>query len=155
MSRSPSSRSCACSTGAGAPVSGSPPLVVFGNAITSRIVLAPGEQRHDPVEPERDPAVRRRAVAQRVEQEAEPRLRLLLIEADQLEHLLLDLAAVDTDRAAADLVAVEHEVVGARQQRAGIVEVARRRRERVVLGVPALLVGCHANIGNSTTQRMS
>ena len=75
--RRPSSRSCAGSTGAGAPVSGSAPLAAFGNAITSRIDSGAGEGRHDPVDAHRDPAVRRRAVAQRVEQEAEPRLRLL------------------------------------------------------------------------------
>ena len=54
-----------------------------------------------------------------VEQKAEPRLRLLLLEADDLEDALLHLGAVDADRAAADLVAVEHEVVGARQQLPG------------------------------------
>ncbi len=37
----PRSRSCTSSTGAGAPVSGSPPEAVFGNAITSRIESAP------------------------------------------------------------------------------------------------------------------
>ena len=40
-SRSPSSRSWAGSTGAGAPVRGSAPLAAFGNAITSRIVSRP------------------------------------------------------------------------------------------------------------------
>ena len=78
-------------------------------------LLAPGEQRDDPVDAHRDPAVRRRAVAQRVEQEAEPRLGLLRADPEQLEHALLDLEPVDTDRAAADLGAVEHEVVGARE----------------------------------------
>ena len=89
-------------------------------------VVAAGEQRDDPVEPEGDPAVRRGTVAQRVEQEAEPRLRLLLVDPDQLEDALLDVGAVVTDRPAADLVAVEDEVVGAREQRPGIVEVGRR-----------------------------
>ncbi len=41
-------------------------------------VVAPGQQRHDPIDAERDPAVRRRAVTQRVEQEPEPRLGVLL-----------------------------------------------------------------------------
>ena len=45
---------------------------------TSRMLSRPAEQRHDDrSSPKRDPAVRRRAVAQRVEQEAEPRLGLL------------------------------------------------------------------------------
>ena len=55
----------------------------------------------------------RRAVLQRVQQEAEPRLGLLLVDADQVEHARLNVGAVVTDRAAADLVAVEHEVIGA------------------------------------------
>jgi hypothetical protein len=41
LSDSPSSRSCRSSTGAGAPVRGSAPDAVFGNAITSRIESAP------------------------------------------------------------------------------------------------------------------
>src|SRR5256885_17275 len=39
--RSPSSRSCPGSTGAGAPVSGAAPLAALGNAITSRIDSEP------------------------------------------------------------------------------------------------------------------
>ena len=101
--------------------------------------VAAGEQRDDPVEPEREPAVRRRAVAQRVEQEAEARLRLLLGDAERGEHLLLDLGAVDTDRAAADLDAVDHDVVAARAQRARVGEVAGRGGERMVHRVPAAL----------------
>ena len=73
----PSSRSCASSTGAGAPVSGSAPEAVFGNAITSRIESAPEQPLDDAVEPVGDPSVRRRAVAQRLEQEAEPLLGLV------------------------------------------------------------------------------
>ena len=87
----PSSVSCAGSTPAG----------------------APGEDRHDPVDPERDATVRRRAVLERVEQEAEAPLRLLRADAERVEDLLLDLGGVDTDRAAADLDAVEHYVVAA------------------------------------------
>ena len=75
--------------------------------------------------PERDAAVRRRAVAQRLEQEAEARLGLLVGDAERVEHLLLDVRVVDTDRAAADLRAVEHDVVAAAAQRAGIVEASR------------------------------
>ena len=48
----PSSLSCASSTGAGAPVSGSKPEAVFGKAITSRIVSAP-EALDDPVDQRR------------------------------------------------------------------------------------------------------
>ena len=63
--------------GVGAPVSGSPPDAVFGNAITSRIDVGAGEQRHDPVQPEGDAAVRRRAVLEGLQQEAELALGLL------------------------------------------------------------------------------
>src|SRR6185312_16068791 len=65
--------------------------------------LAAGEDGHQAVEPERDPAVRRRAVLQRLEQEAEAPIGLLLGHAESLEDLLLDLGLVDTDRAAAEL----------------------------------------------------
>ena len=59
----PSSRSWRSSTGAGAPVSGSAPLAALGNAITSRIESRPASSADDAVDPEGDPAVRRRAVA--------------------------------------------------------------------------------------------
>ena len=81
----PSSRSCGSSTGAGAPVSGSAPEAVFGKAITSRIESAPAEALDDPVEPVGDAAVRRRAVAQRLEQEAEARLGLLGVDPERRE----------------------------------------------------------------------
>src|SRR3712207_1899651 len=51
--------------------------------------LAAEQDRDDAVDAERDAAVRRRAEAQRVEQEAEARLRFLGTHADQAEHLLL------------------------------------------------------------------
>ena len=79
--------------------------------MTSRIESAPSSSVHDPVQAERDAAVRRRAVPERVEQEAELALGLLLGEPDRVEDPLLHVAAVDTDRSAADLAAVEHHVV--------------------------------------------
>ena len=60
------------------------------------------------IESERDSAVRRSAVLERVEEEAELHLRIGLGQADQAEHRLLDLGVVDTNRAAGDLAAVEH-----------------------------------------------
>jgi hypothetical protein len=74
-------------------------------------VVGPREVHHEPVEPERDPAVRRRAVAERLEQEAELRVRLGLAHPEQVEDLLLDVLPVDTDRPAADLGAVDDHVV--------------------------------------------
>ena len=76
-------------------------------------VLAAADDRDDPIEAHRDAPVRRGAVAKRVEQEAEPGLRLVGADPDQLEHPLLDVGAVVSDRAAADLIAVEHQVVAA------------------------------------------
>src|SRR4051795_2212913 len=99
--------------------------------------VAPAEQRHDAVDAHRDAAVRGRAVAQRVEQEAEAAVGVLLAQPDDLEDLALDLGRVDADRAAAELPAVDHEVVAARVHRAGVVERPLRRRERVVDRGPA------------------
>jgi hypothetical protein len=74
--------------------------------------LGAGHQRDEAVQAEGDAAVRRRAVLQRVEQEAELGLRLFGADVQRAEHLALHLFAVDTHRAAADLPAVEHHVVG-------------------------------------------
>ena len=56
---------------------------------------------------------------ERIEQEAELLLRLLGLDAEQIEHRRLHLLAVDTHRAAADLRAVQHHVVGLRERLAG------------------------------------
>src|SRR5690606_12991237 len=77
------------------------------------------EQRDRAVPAERDAAVRRRAVLERVEQEAELLLGLLGADAHDLEDALLHVLAVDTDRAATDLVAVADDVVGLGQRVAG------------------------------------
>src|SRR5690606_6938343 len=74
--------------------------------------LGAREERDDPVPAEGDAAVRRGAVGERVEQEAELLPRLLLADAHDGEDPLLDVPAVDTDGSAADLVAVAHDVVG-------------------------------------------
>ncbi len=49
--------------------------------------------------------------SKRVEQEAELLLGLLLIDAEHREDPALQVHVVDTQRTAADLVAVDHEVV--------------------------------------------
>src|SRR5690606_38895063 len=77
------------------------------------------------------------AVAERLEQEAELLLDLRLGQPEDLEHAGLDVGAVDPDRAAADLVAVEDEVVGlgedlARVGRQQVELVEARRGERVM-----------------------
>src|SRR5262245_31000690 len=65
----------------------------------------------DAVQPERDPPVRRRAVFERLEEESEPELRLLLRHPEQLEDEALQPLIVDPDAAAGDLAAVEDEIV--------------------------------------------
>src|SRR5664280_940985 len=67
-----------------------------------------GEPLAEPVQAEGDSAVRRRAVAKRLQQEAELCVGLHPAQSDHVEHPLLHLGPVDTDRAAADLLAVDY-----------------------------------------------
>ena len=67
----------------GAPVSGSAPDCVFGKAMTSRMFSSPASSATSRSTPNAKPGVRRRAVAERVEQEPEARLRLLGLDAEQ------------------------------------------------------------------------
>src|SRR4051794_11146820 len=61
-----------------------------------------GENRDDTVQPERDAAVRRRAVLERLEEETEAELRLLLGNAEPAEDPRLQRRVVDSNAAAAD-----------------------------------------------------
>ena len=74
----------------------------------------PAEQHHDAVDAQRDPAVRRSAELQGFQQEAEPLAGPLFVDAQQVEHLLLQLAVVDPDGAAACFRAVDHQIVSLR-----------------------------------------
>src|SRR5450631_204212 len=108
--------------------------------------LGARKHREHAVPPERDAAVRRRPEGEGLEQEAELRLRFFRRQADHVEYPLLHLAAVDTDRAAADLAAVQHDVVGVGDGGTGvgverISELGLRRSEGVVDGGPAAAVG--------------
>src|SRR6267378_675198 len=62
-----------------------------------------GHHRDDAVQAEGDAAVRRRAVLERFQQEAEFLLRLFGADRKRAEHFRLDLLAVDAHRAPADL----------------------------------------------------
>ena len=98
------------------------------------------------IEAERESAVRRRAVLERLEEESEAVLRVLVREPEQAEHLGLRLAVMNTNAAAAELPAVEDHIVGLRHHLARLrfkhVQIFfTRRGERVVHRVPALLVG--------------
>ena len=83
-----------------------------GDHVADRV--GAGEALDDAVDPVGDAAVRRRAVAQRLEQEAEARLGLLRVDPERGEDLLLHLGVADTDRAAAHLLPVPDDVVGLR-----------------------------------------
>src|SRR4051812_9813101 len=72
----------------------------------------------DTVQPEGDAAVRRRAVLERLEEEAEAELRLLLGNAEPAENPRLERRVVDSDTAAADFRSVQHEIVRLRAHRA-------------------------------------
>ena len=140
-----SSRSCRASTGVGAVDMRSTAWAVFGNAMTSRMDGSPARSSDQAVQAERDAAVRRRAVLERVEEEAEPQLRVLVADAEQRKIALLKRRVVDTDAAAADLDAVEHDVVRLREHLAGFSSstvhvLSTRRGERVVHGDPPLLL---------------
>src|SRR5690242_12277427 len=103
--------------------------------------VAVSQHRDYAVDAEGNSAVRRGAVLEGVEEEAEALLGLVLGDAECPEDLLLHVGAVDTDRAAADLPAVPDHVVGAASPAPGVaVEVAGGARERVVQSVPARLV---------------
>src|SRR5699024_12680965 len=99
--------------------------------------VLPREQRHDAVPAEGDAAVRRGAVLERLQQEAELLLRLLLVDAHQAEDALLDGLVMDADGAAADLIAVADDVVRVGQRGPGIgvegvQELGLRRGEGMV-----------------------
>src|SRR5258706_11534609 len=64
--------------------------------------LLTGEEHRQPIESEGESPVRRRAGGERLEQEAELRLRLVGVDAEHREHPFLYRRLVDTDAAAAD-----------------------------------------------------
>ena len=118
-----------------------------------------GERGDDPVDAHRDPAVRRRAVAQRVEQEAEPRLRLLAGRSRAARTPAAGRRAGGYGSSRRRSRCRRARGRTSATQRAGRRRGRRRSPvgggERMVRGVPALLLGSQKNIGNSTTQRMS
>ena len=64
------------------------------------------------IEAERDAAMRRRAKTQCAQQMAEERLSIFRADAERFEHFLLQFWLVNSNAAAADLHAVEHDVIG-------------------------------------------
>src|SRR6188472_1106840 len=68
-------------------------------------------EREEPLDPHREPAVRRSAHRERVEEESELRARLVIGHAHRSEDVLLDVRAVDPDRPRPELPAVPDEIV--------------------------------------------
>src|SRR6266567_8298021 len=66
-----------------------------------------GEEHDHAVDAQRDAAMRRCAVSRRVEEEAEAAAKLLFGQAKRFEQALLNILAVDSDAAGAELVAVQ------------------------------------------------
>ncbi len=101
----------------------------------------------------------RSAVAERVEEEAEPLVGLLVADAEQPEDARLHLVLVDSDRTGTELPTVEHEVVrlAAHLQRVGLEQVhvvGVRLGERVVAGLGSPVTSSTpTNSGKSTTHR--
>src|SRR5690606_32366057 len=107
--------------------------------------LALRQQHHQAIHAEGDAAVGRRAELQGVEEEAELLPGLLFTDAEGAEHLLLHDGIVETDRAAGDLEAVEHEFVAIAEDLPGVLvdqahAVVVGAREGVMPGGPALVL---------------
>src|SRR5690625_2833595 len=77
------------------------------------------QQCHDPVPTERDATMRWCSVGERIEKETELLLRFLPGDTHEFEDPLLNILTVDTDGAAADLLAVTHQGVGIGEPRTG------------------------------------
>ena len=143
--RMPSSESCSGSTGDGACIIRSTAEAVLGNAITSRMLALPASSITSRSSPTAMPPCGGAPKRKRVEQEAESLARFGGGDAEDAEHPLLQLGVVDTDRAAGELDAVEHDVVGERARRRRIAVEQRqvlgvRMGERVMHGAEAALV---------------
>lgn len=81
-----------------------------GDTVADGVKL--GEDAHKAVETESETGVRRCAILECVDEEAELGHGLLRCESKDAEHLFLQLAVVDTEAAAANLNAVAYKVVG-------------------------------------------
>ena len=131
-------------------------LLVLGERDHVADVVGAEPLHHHAVDAAGPAAVRRHAVLEGLEQEAELALRLLGVDAEGGEHALLDGRVGDADAAAADLAPVDDEVVGARadRERVGLEEVqvvGVDHREGVVRGadLPGLLAALeHRELGH-------
>lgn len=85
---------------------------VLGYDIPDR--LAPGKERHEPVKPECDTAVRRSAVFKSVEQKSEPQFCLIVAYAYGLEYKFLHLPVMYPYASGTYFGTVDHKVIGPR-----------------------------------------
>src|SRR5690606_3034552 len=99
-----------------------------GNHVADR--FATGHQHDHAIQPERQATVRRRAELECIEQEAEFLVGFLVADAERLEHGTLHRRVEDTDRTAAQLGAIKHQVISARQRLARLVDQVFRRAAR-------------------------
>src|SRR5262249_29722013 len=83
-----------------------------GNHFTNRFF--PRQEHDHAVDAQRDAAVRRRAVGQRVEEKAKAAAQLLFGQAESAKQALLNVLPVDSNAARAEFIAVENEVVAFR-----------------------------------------
>ena len=127
-----------------------------------------GQNHHDAIQSERNSAVRRRAILQRFQKEPEARARLFLRHPESAEYLALNVLAMNTDRARAQLGAIQHHVISQRtnfaQRRLGIAggveagfelgHVFIVQRSKGMMGrIPAPGLRSHSNMGKSVTHR--
>src|SRR5262249_42618692 len=99
----------------------------------------------EPVEAKGNPAHRGCAELQRLEEKSEPGSGLLLADTDEGEESLLHGLLMDADGPARGLLTVQNQVIGLGPCASGFGIEQRqifvaRRRERVMNGIPALLV---------------
>src|SRR5438105_15192473 len=80
--------------------------------------LRPGQDHHNAIQTQRDAAMRRRAILQRLQKKAEARARLIFAQAKRAKNLPLHILAMDTDGARAQLSAVQYDIVGPGADRA-------------------------------------
>ena len=100
-------------------------------------------EHNDAVQTERDATVWRASILKRAQQETELLFSLFLADFQKVEYRRLHGPIVNTNRAAADFGAVDHQVIGTRQGGAGIryesVGIVNRwRRERMMQRIPSL-----------------
>src|SRR5262245_61311260 len=74
--------------------------------------LCSSENHHDAIESQRNAAVRRRPVLQRIEEESKPLLRFGVAHTQRAEDLCLYILLVNTNRSRSQLCTVQDDVVG-------------------------------------------